>query len=282
MTAVDRAAVETTAAIDTAVSGGAPVVLLHALPLDSSMWRAQAGALGALGHTVLAVDQRGFGRTPLGASAAPPSLDAVADDLADTLDRLGIDRAVLAGCSMGGYTAMAFLRRHPGRTSGLALFSTRAEADTPEAAARRRAFAGLMIGDEAARDRVVEATTPALLGATTRDVRPATTAEVLAVARAADPASVAWAQQAIAARPDSLDVLRATDVPALAVVGEEDELVAVEEARTMADALPRGRLVTLPGVGHLPPLEAPDRTVQLLAGLLDDVAATALAAKEGR
>ncbi|MYZ39292.1 MULTISPECIES: alpha/beta hydrolase, partial [unclassified Streptomyces] len=118
--------------------------------------------------------------------------------------------------------------------------------------------------------------------ATTRAARPATTAEVLAVARAADPASVAWAQQAIAARPDSLDVLRATDVPALAVVGEEDELVAVEEARTMADALPRGRLVTLPGVGHLPPLEAPDRTVQLLAGLLDDVAATALAAKEGR
>ncbi|MFE1958240.1 alpha/beta fold hydrolase [Streptomyces sp. NPDC059479] len=266
----------------TAIDGvPVPVVLLHALPLDSSMWRAQAGALGALGHTVLAVDQRGFGRTPLGASAAPPSLDAVADDLADTLDRLGIDRAVLAGCSMGGYTAMAFLRRHPGRTSGLALFSTRAEADTPEAAARRRAFAGL-IGDEATRDRVVEATTPALLGATTRAVRPATTAEVLAVARAADPASVAWAQRAIATRPDSLDILRATDVPALAVVGEEDELVAVEEVRAMADALPRGRLVTLPGVGHLPPLEAPDRTVQLLAGLLDDVAATALAAKEGR
>lgn len=80
------------------------------------MWQAQARALRSLGHPVLTPDQRGFGTTPLG--DAPPSLDVVADDLARTLDERGMDRAVLAGSSMGGYVAMAFLRRFPDRVAG--------------------------------------------------------------------------------------------------------------------------------------------------------------------
>ncbi|MFF5532343.1 alpha/beta fold hydrolase [Streptomyces cinerochromogenes] len=249
-----------------------PFVLLHALPLDSAMWRAQARELTALGHRVLAVDQRGFGRAPLG--SAPPSLDLAADDLAAALDRQGIDRVVLAGCSMGGYTALAFLRRHPGRVRALALLSTRAAADTAEAAARRAGFARAM-RDPAARGRLVEATTPALLGATSRTRRPALLRDLLATVRAADPESVAWAQEAIAARPDGLDVLRATDVPALVVAGAEDELVSAAEARATADALPRGRLVVLPGVGHLPPLEAPGEVTRLLTALHRDATAVA-------
>ncbi|MFH8798776.1 alpha/beta fold hydrolase [Streptomyces sp. NPDC017936] len=243
------------------------LVLLHALPLDSSMWRAQVQGLGALGHRVLAVDQRGFGDRPSGEAA--PSLDVVADDLARTLDREGLDRVVLAGCSMGGYAALAFLRRHPGRIRALALLSTRAEADTAEAAARRRAFAGAM-RDPAARDRLVEATTPVLLGATSRSRNPALLGELLLAAESADPEAVARAQEAVADRRDGLDVLRTTDVPALVVAGEEDELVSLAESRAAADALPRGRLVVLPGVGHLPPLEDPATVTRLLAGLAEE------------
>ncbi|UXX96661.1 alpha/beta hydrolase [Streptomyces sp. AD2-2] len=243
------------------------LVLLHALPLDSSMWRSQVRDLGALGHRVLAVDQRGFGGRPSG--GAPASLDAVADDLAETLDRKGLEHVVLAGCSMGGYVALAFLRRHPGRVRALMLLSTRAEADTAEAAARRRGFAAAM-RDPAARDRLVEATTPALLGRTSRSRNPSLLGEVLLTTKAADPETVARAQEAVADRRDGLDVLRVTDVPALVVAGEEDELVSLAESRAAADALPRGRLVVLPGVGHLPPLEDPDAVTRLLAGLTEE------------
>ncbi|MFE7168828.1 alpha/beta fold hydrolase [Streptomyces sp. NPDC057616] len=243
------------------------VVLLHALPLNSSMWDTQARALRSRGHTVVAPDQRGFGTTPLGTS--PPSLDVVADDLAGQLDERGIDRAVLAGCSMGGYVAMAFLRRHRDRVRALALLSTRARADTPQEAAGRRAFAALMLDDQA-RDQVVERTTPALLGATTRARRPGTATRVTAMATAAAPASVAWAQHAIAARPDSLDVLRAADLPTVVINGEEDELVSVEDARATAQALPRGRLISVPASGHIPPLEAPDAITEALVALLDE------------
>ncbi|WP_369393212.1 alpha/beta fold hydrolase [Streptomyces sp. CG1] len=246
-----------------------PVVLLHALPFSSAMWQAQATALRARGHTVVTPDQRGFGSTPLGAE--PPSLDTVADDLAALLDAHGLPEVALAGCSMGGYVAMAFLRRHAHRVRALALLATRASADGPETAGERHRFADLML-DDTQRDQVVSRTTPLLLGATTRARNPHLIGQVMAMARAAPPEAVAWAQRAIAARPDSLGLLHATKVPALVVTGAEDELVAAEEAASMAYALPRGRLITLPATGHLQPLEAPKTVTDLLTTLLDDAA----------
>ncbi|MFE4974801.1 alpha/beta fold hydrolase [Kitasatospora sp. NPDC056651] len=248
-----------------------PVVLLHALPLSSAMWQTQAAALRERGHTVVVPDQRGFGTEPLG--ERPPSLDTVADDLAARLDALGHETVALVGCSMGGYAAMAFLRRHRHRVGALALLATRATADTPDQAAGRRAFAGLVLDDDK-RDHLVAQSSPLLLGATTRAERPGALADVLAWSRAADPRAVAWAQEAIAARPDSVEVLRATDVPAVVITGAEDELVTADEAALMAGALPQGRLVTVPGVGHLQPLEAPELTTRLLIELLESTATT--------
>lgn len=249
----------------TAAASPVPVVLLHALSLHATMWKTQEDALRALGHRVLTPDQRGFGATPLG--DAPPSLDTVADDLARTLDEHGIERAALAGSSMGGYTAMAFLRRHPHRVAGLALMSARATADSPEAAAQRQRFAQL-VQDAQAGQALVEHVTPALLGATTRRRSPGLLARVLADARAADPAALAWAQRAIAARPDSTDVLRAARVPATVIAGAEDELVSADESRHVADALADARLITVAEAGHLQPLEAPEAVTAALSHLL--------------
>ncbi|MFI6768959.1 alpha/beta fold hydrolase [Streptomyces sp. NPDC050355] len=247
-----------------------PVVLLHALPLDSSMWDTQARRLRARGHPVLTYDQRGFGGTPLGTD--PPSLDLVADDLARRMDRRGMTRAVVVGASMGGYVAMAFLRRHRARVLGLGLLSTRGTADTAKAAAERRGFAERIL-DDSLRDQLVARTTPMLLGATTRAEAPDTVARVVSLAAAAAPEAVAWAQRAIAARPGAMDDLRTTDVPALVVAGEEDELVSLHEARHLTSTLPQGRLVTVPRAGHLPPVEAPQRTTDALVELLDTAGA---------
>ncbi|WP_406184851.1 alpha/beta fold hydrolase [Streptomyces sp. NBC_01006] len=242
-----------------------PLVLLHALPLDSSLWDAAAAALRARGRRVLTPDQAGFGSAPL--PQGSPSLDLVADGLARELDRQGIGEVALAGCSMGGYVAMAFLRRHPDRVRALALLAARGTADSAAAAGQRLRFADAIL-DDSARAGLVAATTPSLLGATTRARRPHLTARVTGLALAAPPRSVAWAQRAIAARTDSTATLRAADVPAVVVIGAEDELVSLEEACRTAKALPRGRLVVLPGVGHLAPLEAPEATAEILTGLL--------------
>ncbi|WP_037572738.1 alpha/beta fold hydrolase [Phaeacidiphilus oryzae] len=248
---------------------GTPLVLLHAFPLNSSMWQSQLDELPGREGTdarVIAVDLRGFGGTPLGEDA--PSLDLLADDLALMLDRAGIDRAVLCGLSMGGYTAMAFARRHPERLLGLILADTKATADDEAAKANRERIARTVTEEKSVRVVVEEQLPEPLLGAEAVRRGPELVDHVRRIAEAAPPESVAWAQRAMAARGDSLDVLRGVTVPALVVVGEDDAITGVADARAMAKALPASELTILPGAGHLSSLEVPEAFNDAVRGWL--------------
>jgi pimeloyl-ACP methyl ester carboxylesterase len=249
-------------------AGGAgarlPLVLLHAFPVSSAMWADQVAELSGLA-TVLTPDQRGFGGRPLGGDE--PSLDHVADDVAALLDRDGLDDVVLGGLSMGGYVAMAFLRRHPGRVRALLLADTKATADPPPAHEKRLAMAE-RLDREGTSDVLVEAVLPGLTGATTARDRPEVSARVRAMVEAAPAAGAAWAQRAMAARPDSLGTLREVRVPTLVVRGDEDGLSSADDVAAMAAALPDGRLVTLPGAGHLSNLEVPGAFSRTVADFL--------------
>ena len=252
---------------DTGAGSDAALVLLHAFPLSSGMWAPQRRSLASTCR-VLTPDQRGFGGSPLGSD--PPSLDAVADDLAALLDRLGLDRVVLGGSSMGGYATMAFARRHPERLAGLVLIGTKASADPPEAAANRERIAAAVLADPSS-TVLADEILPRLLGETSKQRRPEVQEQVRAQVAEAKPEAVAWAQRAMAARPDSLDVLRALDVPAVVVVGTEDPLSSVADAEAMAEALPDSRLVVVPEAGHLVSLEAPDAVDAAVRELLASV-----------
>ncbi len=244
---------------------GRPVVLLHAFPLSSAMWREQRNALGDRCR-VITPDLRGFGGSPLGDDE--PSLDAVADDVAAMLDGLGLDQVVLGGLSMGGYAAMAFLRRHPGRVSALVLADTKATPDAPDAAANRERIAAQLDADGSA-DVLVSDVLPTLVGETTKRERPVVAGRVRGLVEAGPPAAAAWAQRAMAARPDSLPTLRASDLPTLVLRGDEDALSSQDDADAMVDALPRGRLVVLPGAGHLTAVETPEAFAAAVDAFLD-------------
>ncbi|MGW4891328.1 alpha/beta fold hydrolase [Kitasatospora sp. NPDC004240] len=246
-------------------AGRPPVVLLHALTQDSSMWEPQRRALTRLGHRVLAPDQRGFGRTPLG--DGEPGIDLLADDVVRLLDGEGLDRAAVIGSSMGGYVAMAVLRRHPDRVRALGLLASRATADSPVHRAHRERTAAYCV-DGRGRAELLARLVPALTGRTTRTTRPAVAARVRRTATASDPASLAWALRAIADRPCSLAVLREARVPAVVIAGAEDDLVHPDEMHAVADALPHGHLVVIPDAGHLPSLETPEPVTESLHGLL--------------
>ena len=217
-----------------------PLVLLHAFPLDSRMWDGVREQLKPV-----TIDQRGGDRSP--------DLVVIAEDVLAELDRLGVERAVVGGCSMGGYVAMALLRRAPERVAGLVLADTRAGADTDEARANRLAMAERVEAEGVG--WVPDAVVPGLLGPDPED---AVVERVRELVLARDPAEVAWAQRAMAARPDSTGLLADVDVPALVLVGEHDRLTPPATAREMAAVLRRVDCVELPGVGHLTPREAPE------------------------
>jgi pimeloyl-ACP methyl ester carboxylesterase len=233
---------------------GPALVLLHAFPLNASMWAAQREAFAAT-HRVICPDQRGFGGTMLGYD--PPSLDDVADDVAAMLDARKVETCVLGGLSMGGYVAMAFLRRHAARVSALVLADTKAAADTEEAVANRLRIADAVV-EAGGAGPLLDEVLPTLVGTTTKERRALVHGRVKALVERAPAYAVAWAQRAMAARPDSLETLRAVAVPALVLRGEEDELSSAADADAMVAAVAGARLVTIPGSGHLTAVETPD------------------------
>jgi pimeloyl-ACP methyl ester carboxylesterase len=249
------------------MGSGRPLVLLHAFPLSSAMWLPQREGLGGLCR-VITPDQRGFGGSPLGEDA--PSLDACADDVAALLDKLDLDRVVLGGLSMGGYVAMAFLRRHPDRVSALLLAGTKAGADPEPARAKRERIAVAVVEDGST--VVADEVLPTLTGPTTAGSRPLVAGRVRALVQAAPAPAVAWAQRAMAARPDSFATLRAFDRPALVVVGDEDELSPLPDAQAMAEALPDARLAVIEEAGHLTAVETPEAFIAEVAGFLAELA----------
>lgn len=237
-----------------------PMVFLHAFPLNAGMWRPQVEALPD--RTVLAPQFPGFG----GRAQGEASLDAFARAVLADMDAAGVERAVVVGLSMGGYVAFRLHALAPERVAALVLADTRAGADDDAGRGRR--------ADQAARARaegvawLADAMLPALLGATTRAERPEAVAETRRLIAAADAEGVARALEAMAARPDSGPRLAEIAVPVLALAGDEDTLTPVAEARRIAEGVPDGRLVVLPGAGHLSNIETPDAFNEALLSFL--------------
>jgi len=226
------------------------LVLLHAFPFDSRMFDSVRTDLSAAA-TMLTPDLRGFGSgPPLG--DATPDLALLADDVVDAMDAAGMDRAVLGGVSMGGYVALALLRRHPERVKGLVLVDTRSGPDDAAAVERRLGVAARADGGDVASGP--DAIAPLVAAGSSDDIR----ATLAAIADSVPAATIAWAQRAMAGRPDSTAVLAAASVPVLIVVGEQDAVTPLAAAHEMAAAARDAELVELPEAGHLTPAEDPE------------------------
>ena len=227
-----------------------PLVLLHAYPVDSRMWDALRPGLDPI-----TPDQTGFGAAPLTNKA--PSLDVVAADVLALLDERGLDRVVLGGCSMGGYATMAVLRVAPERVAGLVLIDTKPTADTDEAAAVRLAAAGR--AEAEGTGWLADEMLPKLVAHPVDGLRELIDAQ--------SPGAVAWAQRAMAERPDSTEALRGLGIPALVIHGAQDAIIPVSVGRELASTVD-GEFAVLEGCGHLPPVEQPERVVEVIGDWL--------------
>ena len=245
------------------------LLLVHGYPFDHTLWERVIPLLNQRGDQrvhVLAPDLRGFGGKATGSD--PPALDLMAADLKELLDRARIDRAVVAGMSMGGYVALAFAERHASRLAGLALISSQPWADSEEARAGRRSMIQKVRreGPHCA----AEAAIPKLFAR-----QNASRSDLLAYpARGAERAGVegiAWALEAMARRPDRTEVLKRMQVPVLVLHGTEDQFIAPERAREAAALAPNGRFVQVEGAGHATPLEAPEAVAEALLDLVRQI-----------
>ena len=239
---------------------GQPLVLLHAFPLDHTMWHRN---IPLANHLQLIIpDQRGFGRSTDSHSKTKPlsSILQLADDVGKLLDALHIEEpAVIAGISMGGYVAQHVAARHPEKISHLILIDTKFSADTPEARATRSDLAATVgrVGQKVLADAMV----PNLLAATDEArSKPGRVENEQLLRRLIGTQSIATIQAALGAladRPDMSETMQYFEKPVLLICGKEDTITPPVVMEAMEKLLPQGQLVIVSEAAHLPPLEAP-------------------------
>lgn len=236
--------------------GHGPVVLLvHGFPLDHRMWEHQIDALAA-NHRVLAPDLCGFGDSNL--PDGKVSMDCYAKALDALLTAKGVKEPVhLAGFSMGGYVALAFLRLFASRVGSLMLIDTKAAGDSEEAAQGRAKLAQKVLAEGSS--VAAEAMVPKMFSdATLKDHDQATlVSQVRQMMEEQDPAAVAAALDAMAHRPDSTPCLAKIRIPTLVIVGEHDVITPPAEMKKVAGEIAGSKVVTIKGAGHLTTMEQP-------------------------
>lgn len=244
---------------------GLDVLFVHGFPLDRTVWHRMTVPL--TGYRRIAPDLPGFGQSDARTSRC--SIAGYADDLCALLDLMAVDRAVVCGLSMGGYVALDLVRRFPERVGGLILLNTRAEADAPDARARRDDMVRMV---QRAGTSALDAMVPQLLAPDAVTTMPNAVAAVRAMIAAASPAGVIGALRAMKERQEATSILPRIRVPTLVVAGRDDQLIAADQSRAMAERIPEAQFTVIPGAGHLAPLEQPVATSRVVGEFLESLA----------
>lgn len=249
------------ATIDVLSEGsGDPIVLIHGFPFTREIWDAQAQKL-ASSLRVIRPDLRGMGQSSV--PDGPYLMETLAGDVAAVLDALSIDRAAIAGHSLGGYVAMAFCRMYTERVTRLALVCSRLAADTPQAAKDRENLA-----DRAERenriDAIVDRYVPREFAPSLLEKRAPEVDRARTIARQNTPSGAAAMLRGMAQRADAYDIAEELKMPVLIVAGAADQIVGMAEAEQVRRAFPRAGLRVLASSGHVPMLEEPDALGDLL------------------
>lgn len=246
-----------------------PLLLLHAMPLDGSMWDAMRACMPDV--DILSVDAPGFGGSPTGAkleqdfpppdpSAEEPALmEVYVDALVATLEALGITQVVVAGVSMGGAAAAALTDRHPEMVRGLAIIDSNIGADTPETRAKRRRTIELCDAVRAY-DTVKDWTTTMVSPAASQEMR----AKLDALFREVPSAGLAWLQRAQLTRKDRRGAVEKVEGPVLLMRGDDDPTCSREMLEELRLRARDARIVEVVHAGHFAPYEQPEVCAQLL------------------
>jgi pimeloyl-ACP methyl ester carboxylesterase len=229
---------------------GLPVVFSHGLLMDHRMFVPQVEAL-ARECRVITWDERCHGETQ--ESAEPFTYWDSAEDLAGLLHHLGVERAVLAGTSQGGFLSLRFALRHPERVIGLVLIDTQAGPEEPDKLATYEVMRAVW-NEDGLTEQLGEMVAAVIVGSE----RPES-AEWIARWRTLSPARRDQAWAALTGREDVHDRLPEIEAPALVIHGEQDVAIDMELAERLCAGLPDCRgVIRIPDAGHSSNLTHPE------------------------
>jgi 3-oxoadipate enol-lactonase len=248
---------------------GEPIVLGHGMWCTGRMFAGVARALRPY-HRLITVDLRAHGRS--GVPSGTWSVADVGEDYRRVLDALGIERAVVAGYSMGGMGALHFALAHPDRLRGLVLICTTASAEAPVRRVQITALAAL-VAAAGAPDWLTAEAAGTTFGRTFRRAYPETVDEWRAEISAMSRKALVQALRAVSFRPSLTRHLAEIHTPALILAGGRDRIAPARDSMTMAKRLPNARLQVVRGASHGLPIERARNVAALIRRFVRDLVA---------
>jgi 3-oxoadipate enol-lactonase len=255
----------------------APVIAFsHSLFFDGDMFVHQVDEL-ADRFRILRYDHRGQGRSAAAGDQDELDMDVLTEDLSALLRELGIDRAHIAGNSMGGFIALRMAARHPEQTRSAIVMGSSAEEEyklaefEPLVEHVKEHGTGevidtlmyIMFGDE-----TLAADASSERGAERDRWR----ASMLAL-----PPSIGMAAHGVIHRSSVLAELGSSDVPILVLAGETDHAYEQQLSENIASTAPRASLEVVEGTGHSVALERPEPVNAAIARWAASVVAESVA-----
>jgi pimeloyl-ACP methyl ester carboxylesterase len=234
---------------------GPPLLLTHGYSSTAAMWQGQIEALSKH-HKLVLWDMRGHGQSDYPDDPSRYSEALTVADMAALLDKVGADRAIVGGLSLGGYMSLAFYRTHPERVRALLIIDTGPgfKKDDARDAWNMRAHD---TGDRFEREGL------AVLKFASRERSTADHRDASGLARAARGMLTQRDARVIEALPD-------IKVPALVMVGADDApFLAASDY--MAAKIPAAKKVVIPAAGHAVNIDQPQAFIEAVLPFLDSL-----------
>ncbi len=243
---------------------GPPIVLIHGFPFSSAMWKSQVEVLKR-DFRVVTYDMRGFGKSQT--KHGPFTMELLVDDLIQLLDHEKISKATVVGFSMGGFLTLRAIERNPARFRALVLANTRSAADSNESKVRRTDALKTIKskGLAAFADGFLKsAVSPATLQG-----KPELMKTLKGMVTTTNTVSgVSEGLFALMSRTDTTESLSLIKVPTLILVGLDDAVTPIANAKVLHDAIAGSKMEVIPEAGHMSPIENPEAFNQNLMRFL--------------
>lgn len=208
------------------IGTGFPLILLHGFPNNNTVWDYIVPYLEQH-FTLIIPDLPGSGKSE--AFSAAPTIAYMANKIIEILDFENIQKCIVAGHSMGGYTALEIASIVPERIHSLGLIHTSAALDSEEKTLIRQKSISLMLNSSEGKNAFLKAMIPNLYANSFVASQPEKVAKTMSVAKSIPAENLTAFYVAIMNRRDHLETLKNAQYPVIWIFGEEDKITPVKE-----------------------------------------------------
>ena len=245
--------------------GSTPIVFLHGFPFDKSMWQEQLDFFKST-HRVIALDIRGFGKSTDEESHL--SMDLFANDLILFIDRLGLEKVILCGLSMGGFITLNAMKRFPSRFEALILCDTQCIADSYDVKVNR--YKAISDINEFGASNFNEGFLKKVFHESSVTEKPELVEQLRKVVFSNSQHIITQGLIALAERSEACSILNDISIPTLIICGREDVVTPLDESKFMNKNIKSSVLHVITNAGHVSNLEEPIKFNKHLRNFLSD------------